>query len=203
MDRNNHHSHPEPNGKSRCRELNAIPKPCRDATAEAGSPAATPLRPSDYGRGHREAGPGGSRVRAVARREKTGRNPLEIVTTTLHYFEQHFPDAIGNAELAAAIGVSEQALACSFDQVRGMTPAQALLEHRLNRLFHTLTDQPRQGLGRAIHACGLGGTQNVVALFEQTFGIEMALFLLTCRRAAEDRLFRRQHPEAEALVLPS
>ena len=28
------------------------------------------------------------------------------------------------------------------------------------------------------------------------------LFLLTCRRAAEDRLFRLQHPEAEALVLP-
>jgi hypothetical protein len=41
----------------------------------------------------------------------------------------------------------------------------------------------------------------VVPLFEQTFGIEMALFLLTCRRAAEDRVFRRDHPDSRDLVL--
>jgi hypothetical protein len=42
----------------------------------------------------------------------------------------------------------------------------------------------------------------VLALFEQEFGIEMPLFLLTSRRAADDRLFRLEHPEAEELVLP-
>ena len=29
----------------------------------------------------------------------------------------------------------------------------------------------------------------------------MTLFLLTCRRVADDRMFRLEHPEANALVL--
>jgi hypothetical protein len=41
----------------------------------------------------------------------------------------------------------------------------------------------------------------MVALFDQEFGIAMPLFLLTCRRAADDRLFRLEHPEANALVI--
>jgi methylphosphotriester-DNA--protein-cysteine methyltransferase len=100
-----------------------------------------------------------------------------------------------------ALEISEDCVSFSFDQVRGMTPAQALQEHRLNQLFAALTDHPRQGLGHAIEACGLGQTRGVVPLFEQTFGIDMPLFLLTCRRASDDRLFRRLHPDPEALVL--
>ena len=80
---------------------------------------------------------------------------------------------------------------------------RGLQEHRLTKLFVALTDQPRQDLGRAIRACGLAETTGVLALFEQEFGIDMPLFLLTCRRAADDRLFRLANPEAEALVLPS
>jgi hypothetical protein len=57
-------------------------------------------------------------------------------------------------------------------------------------------------LKRAIQACGLSSTTGVVEVFEQTFGIEMPVFLLTCRRAADDREFRREHPEQTALVLP-
>jgi hypothetical protein len=41
----------------------------------------------------------------------------------------------------------------------------------------------------------------VVVLFEQEFGIAMPLFLLTCHRAADDRLFRLEHREANALVM--
>jgi hypothetical protein len=41
----------------------------------------------------------------------------------------------------------------------------------------------------------------VVALFEQEFGIAMHLFLLTCRRAADDRLFRLERPKTNALVI--
>lgn len=130
-------------------------------------------------------------------------SPLQIVADALRYFGLHFQDPITITELALALGSSEDCLTFSFDRIRGMTPAEALQEHRLNKLFSTLTDQPRQGLGRAIQACGLGQTRGVLPLFEQTFGIGMPLFLLTCRRAADDRLFRREHPEAEALVLPS
>lgn len=129
-------------------------------------------------------------------------SPMQIVSEALQYFGRHFQDPIPITELASRLGISEDCLSVSFDRIRGMTPAQALQEHRLNRLFTALSDQPRQGLGLAIRSCGLGQTAGVVALFEQTFGIDMPLFLLTCRRAADDRQFRRQHPEAEALVLP-
>lgn len=129
-------------------------------------------------------------------------SPLQIVSDALQYFGSHFREPIPITELARSLGTSEAYLAFSFDRIRGMTPAEALQEHRLNRLFTALSDQPRQGLKLAIRACGLGQTVGVVALFEQTFGIDMPLFLLTCRRAADDRQFRRQHPEPEALVLP-
>ena len=129
-------------------------------------------------------------------------SPLQIVANALQYFGQHFRDPIAIPELSESLGISEDCLDFSFDQIRGMTPAQALQEHRLNRLFSALTDQPRQGLGRAIRSCGLGQTAGVVPLFEQTFGIDMPLFLLTCRRAADDRLFRRTHPDPQSLVLP-
>lgn len=119
-----------------------------------------------------------------------------------NYFGLHFRDPILITDLAQALDTSVDCLDFSFERIRGMTTAEALQAHRLNKLFQTLTDQPRQGLGQAIHACGLGQTSGVLHLFEQTFGIAMPLFLLTCRRAADDRLFRRQHPEAEALVLP-
>jgi hypothetical protein len=129
-------------------------------------------------------------------------NPLQVVGEALIYFGLHFRDPFLITDLAQALHTSVDCLDFSFDRIRGMTTAEALQDHRLNKLFLSLTDQPRQGLGRAIRACGLGQTAGVPTLFEQTFGIAMPLFLLTCRRAADDRLFRRQHPEAEALVLP-
>ena len=130
-------------------------------------------------------------------------SPMQVVADALHYFGQHFHDSIQMPSMAQALGISLDCLNFSFEHIRGVTPMQALQEHRLNKLFVALTDQPRQGLGRAIHVCGLAETTGVLALFEQEFGIDMPLFLLTCRRAADDRLFRLEHPEAEALVLPT
>lgn len=129
--------------------------------------------------------------------------PIQIVADALQYFGLHFSDPIAIPQLALELRTSVECLDFSFERIRGMTPAEALQDHRLNRLFTALTDQPRQGLAQAIRACGLGQTVGVQDLFEQTFGIGMPLFLLTCRRAADDRLFRRGHPEAEALVLPT
>jgi len=126
---------------------------------------------------------------------------MQIVGQALQYFSLHFRETFATSDILKALEISEDCLDFSFDQVRGMTPAQALQDHRLNQLFAALTQQPRQGLGHAIEACGLGQTRGVVPLFEQTFGIEMPLFLLTCRRAADDRRFRRLHPEPGALVL--
>ena len=127
---------------------------------------------------------------------------MQVVALAREYFGLHFQEPAAIAEVPLALGISADCLAFSFDQVRGMTPAQALQEHRLNRLFAALTDHPHQGLGRAIQSCGLSGTDGVVALFEQAFGIDMPVFLLTCRKAADDRQFRSEHPEPGALVLP-
>ena len=128
---------------------------------------------------------------------------MQIVAKARQYFALHLQEPIEMMAVPQALGISQDCLNVSFEQARGMTPAQALLEQRLNGLFAALTDQPRQGLRRAIQGCGLAGTAAVVALFEQTFGIDMPLFFLTCWRAADDRLFRREHPEPEALVLPT
>ena len=130
-------------------------------------------------------------------------SPIQIVAAALQYFKLHFPDPISNAELAQCLATTEECLEFSFARIRGMTVSQALQDLRLNKLFTSLTAQPRQALGRAVRACGLGETAGVLPLFEQTFGIAMPLFLRTCRRAADDRLFRREHPEAAALVLPN
>ena len=130
-------------------------------------------------------------------------SPMQVVAQCLQYFALHYRDPIAIDQLGVILGINQDCLDWSFDRVRGMTPAQALQDHRLNQLFSALTSQPRQGLGRAIEACGLGQTTGVVALFEQTFGIDMPLFLLTSRRAADDRLFRQDHPEPEALVVGS
>lgn len=129
-------------------------------------------------------------------------NPRQLVSEATHYFGLHFPNHIQMADLADRLGTSERCLDFSFDRIRGVTPIQALQEHRLNQLFAVLTDQPHRGVGRAIHACGLAETQGVPDLFEQEFGIDLPLFLHISRRAADDRLFRLQHPEADALVLP-
>ena len=130
-------------------------------------------------------------------------SPIQIISKVRQYFGIHFRESIDVNQLPALLGVSKDCLDLSFEQVHGISLSQALQEHRLNKLFAALTDQPRQGLGHAIEACGLSKTKGVVALFEQAFGIEMSLFMLTCRRAADDRLFREDHPDAEALVLPT
>lgn len=129
-------------------------------------------------------------------------NPRQVVSKAWQYFNQHFPDPIQMPALAESLGTSLPCLVFSFEQIRQMTPLQALQDLRLNHLFAVLSDQPQQGLGRAILACGLGDTPSVPALFEQEFGIAMAHFLQMSRRAADDRRFRLEHPEAEALVLP-
>ena len=126
----------------------------------------------------------------------------QVVGEALQYFAGHFQDPIVIPDLARVLNVSDGCLDDSFDQMRGMTPAQALLDFRLNKLFTSLSHEPRQGLSHAVHACGLGPTPGVLTLFEQTFGIAMPLFLLTCRRALDDRQFRSAHPGADSLVIP-
>lgn len=129
-------------------------------------------------------------------------NPRQVVSEASHYFGLHFPDPIQMPDLADSLGTSLRCLNFSFDHIRGVTPGRALQELRLNQLFAALTDHPRQGIDQTIRACGLSETPGVSALFEQEFGIDIPLFRHISRRAADDRQFRLEHPEEEALVLP-
>jgi AraC-like DNA-binding protein len=129
-------------------------------------------------------------------------NPRQLVSDASDYFGLHFRAPIQMQDLAQSLGTSLRCLNFSFDRIRGVTPLQALQDHRLNQLFAILTEQPRQGLNWAIRACGLGETSGVPDLFEQEFGIDMPLFLHISCRAADDRAFRLEHPEDKALVLP-
>ena len=120
------------------------------------------------------------------------------------YFILHSQEFIDISNLHALLGISRHCrFESGFKQVRDVSLAQALQEHCLNRLLASLTDHPFQGLGHAIEVCGLTKTKGVVALFEQAFGIEMSFFMLTCCHAADDRLFRKRHPDPEDLVLPT
>lgn len=132
-----------------------------------------------------------------------GQGGLMVVGRALSYFSSHFREPITISDVSSHLGISEDCLDFCFDQARGMTPAEALLQHRLHRLFETITEQPQQGLRNAIRNCGLGGGAQTIRLFERTFGIDMPLFLLTCRRAAEDRAFRRRNPGSHQLVVSS
>ncbi|SBO42839.1 AraC family transcriptional regulator [Cyanobium sp. NIES-981] len=124
-----------------------------------------------------------------------------VVGQALRYFAEHFRQPITMPAVADVLGITLECLDFCFDQSRGMTPYEALQHHRLNRLFAVITSEPGLSLPRAIRACGLQRSAETVSQFEETFGITMPLFLLTCRRAAEDRAFRRHHPQREALVV--
>lgn len=126
-----------------------------------------------------------------------------VVGQALRYFAHHFQRPIAMAAVAEALGISEACLDFCFDQSRGMTPYEALQHHRLNRLFQAITIEPRRSLPRAIQACGLQRSPETVSRFEDTFGIAMPLFLLTCRRAEADRHLRREQPQGDLLARAS
>ncbi|MFZ0407041.1 MAG: helix-turn-helix domain-containing protein [Cyanobium sp.] len=127
---------------------------------------------------------------------------LLLVGEALKFFSLHFRQPLPLEALARGIGVSEHHLVICFARARGITPNEALLEFRLNRLFQTLREHPSQSLRRSIRECGLTHTDQLIQMFESSFGIAMAPFLLTCRRAQQDRAFRRLHPHRRQLVLP-
>ena len=128
-----------------------------------------------------------------------------VVALALRYFARHFQESILMADVARSIGTSEECLDFCFDQTRGMTPFEALQQHRLNRLFQAIAAQPRLSLPSSMRRCGLPCSAGTVAAFEHAFGIGMPLFRRTCQQAADDRQqhfisSRPSRPSASALA---
>ena len=129
------------------------------------------------------------------------REPNLLVREAVHYFSHHYGEPIQMARLASRLGVSESCLALCFDRCHGRTPWQALQQIRLNRLYDAIARQPGDPLERLVSLCGLLPVTEANRAFQQAFGIDLGSFRRTSHRAAEDRRFRRSHPNAADLVV--
>lgn len=124
-----------------------------------------------------------------------------LVRAAIAYFTHHYGEPIQIAGLASELGVSEGCLALCFDHCHGRTPWQALQQLRLNRLYEAIARQPGDPLEGLVSHCGLLPITEANRAFQQAFGIDLGSFRRTSHRAAEDRRFRRSHPDPADLVL--
>jgi len=124
-----------------------------------------------------------------------------LVSQATAYFARHYGEPIQIGRLATDLGVSEGCLALCFDHCHGRTPWQALQQLRLNRLYDAIARQPGDPLERLVSHCGLLPVTEANRAFQQAFGIDLGSFRRTSHRAAEDRRFRRSHPNAADLVV--
>jgi AraC-like DNA-binding protein len=124
-----------------------------------------------------------------------------LVRDAIHYFADHYAEPIQIAGLASALGVSEGCLALCFDHCQGRTPWQTLQQMRLSRLYEAISHRPAEPLEQLVDGCGLLPVTEANRAFQQAFGIDLGSFRRTSHRAAEDRRFRRSHPDGTDLVL--
>lgn len=134
--------------------------------------------------------------------EPSPRHSQEIVAAATRYFEAHYGEPIAPHDVAQHLGISESCLANCFDQSRRRTPFEALESFRLAQLFQRVREHPTDSLATQVRQCGLPALARTDRLFEAHFGIGLAPFRHTSRRAAEDRAFRIDHPGPEDLVVP-
>ena len=125
---------------------------------------------------------------------------LDVVSRANAYFARHYPEPIEMVALASHLGVSEPCLSFCFHHCRGKTPQQALQTYRLSQLYRVITNEPAASLQVQVQSCGLPGVHQTDALFEDFFGINLASFRHTSRRAQADRSLRALHPEPEYLL---
>jgi len=70
-------------------------------------------------------------------------SPMQIVAKARQYFGVHLQEPIEITALPQALGVAEDCLNFSFEQVRGMTPAQTKVLNKLDRYALLVTsNQP-------------------------------------------------------------
>lgn len=125
----------------------------------------------------------------------------EIVAAATRFFADHYSEPISPDDVARLLGISEAELSECFARCRRRTPGQALESLRLDQLFRRVREHPNASLAVQVRQCGLPALTSTDRLFEANFGIGLAPFRHTSRRAAEDRAFRIHHPGPEALVV--
>jgi AraC-like DNA-binding protein len=131
-------------------------------------------------------------------------HPLErfeghrIVLGVIHYFSEHYAQALTIPRLSRDIGVSLIHIETAFDRHKGKTANQALLDYRLSRLCDLMMRQPEQEISDQLRRCGLGleFTSDFEAFhvtneqFIQSFGIDLIEYHQQCCVAEIARLQR-------------
>jgi AraC-like DNA-binding protein len=134
-------------------------------------------------------------------------HPLEsyeqhkIILAVVHYFSEHYNEAITIPGLSKQLGISLLHIETAFDLYKGKTANQALLEYRLNRLCDLMSKDPSQEIGEQIKDCGLSAKVSPwVASFAETntqfiacFGIDLIEYHQQCFLAKADRLQSQKH----------
>ena len=128
--------------------------------------------------------------------------PEVVAQYALALIANHFTEHGLNALwICSQLAISQQELNGAFAQNRRFDCDQIILNFRLCRLFEQITSQPEIPLKQQVSSCGLGSIQDTDLHFRNCFGIALRSFHDVSLRAAEDRRFRRSHPQRSSLII--
>ena len=118
--------------------------------------------------------------------------PEVVAQYALALIANHFTEHGLNALwICSQLAISQQELNGAFAQNRRFDCDQVILNFR----------QPEIPLEQQVSSCGLGSIQDTDLHFRNCFGIALRSFHDVSLRAAEDRRFRRSHPQRSSLII--
>ena len=128
--------------------------------------------------------------------------PEAVAQSALALIANHYAEHDLNALwISSRLAISQQELNGAFAQNRRFDCDRIILNFRLCRLFEQITSQPEIPLKQQVASCGLGSIQDTDPHFRNCFGIDLRPFHDVSLRAAEDRQFRRSHPQRSSLII--
>jgi len=108
----------------------------------------------------------------------------KIVLAVIKHFSEHYPESFSIPSMSKDIGISLIHVEAAFDDYKGKSANQALLEYRLNRLCDHMTKDPSQEIHIQIRDCGLASFTKTNIPFVEQFGIDLVEFHKQCFIAA-------------------
>jgi AraC-like DNA-binding protein len=130
-----------------------------------------------------------------------------IVLGLIHYFSEHYQQAFTIPRLSHDIDISLIHIETAFDQYKGKTASQALLDYRLSRLCDWMSREPGEEISAQLKKCGLGLELNsdfeafyvTNEKFIQSFGIDLVEYHQQCCLAEMTRLQRDRQQSAPSI----
>jgi transcriptional regulator GlxA family with amidase domain len=110
-----------------------------------------------------------------------------VVLTVIKHFSEHYSESFSIPSMAKDLGISLIHIEAAFDDYKGKSANQALLEYRLNRLCDRMTKDPSQEIHRQLNECGLASFAKTNIQFLEQFGIDLVEFHQQCFLAAVAR----------------